>query len=61
MGNDVIQKLTLATKLLNIIVEFAEQGEDYKTLAEKYNYLVEEYLLPLRPIWYVSNTEFDFL
>ena len=61
MRSEFAQKLKLATNLLNTIVEFAEQGEDYSSLAETYNELVEEYLLPLRRIIYISNTEFDFL
>ena len=55
------QKLMLTTKLLEIIIEMAEQGEDYSLIQRNYNELVEEYNLPLQKVRWISNTEFEFI
>lgn len=61
MKKEFVQKLTLATKLLNMIIEFAGQGEDYSLLQRQYNEMITEYNLPLLKIRWISEIEFEFI
>ena len=60
MRQEFVQKLRLATKLMNLILECTEQGEDYSLLMRQYNDLIDEYYLPLPRMVYVSNVRVEF-
>lgn len=61
LNMNIIYKLALAKKLIQIIETMAAQGEDYFLIKKTYNHLVGKYSLPLPGIQYISNTEFTYV
>lgn len=54
-------KMFLAMDLLRIIIQMANQEEDYSLIMREYNDLIEEYELPLFKIKWINSTEFEFI
>lgn len=54
-------KMFLAMDLLKIIIQMANQEEDYSLIMREYNDLIEEYKLSLFKIKWISSTEFEFI
>lgn len=54
-------KMFLAMDLLKIIIQMANQEEDYSLIMREYNDLIEEYELPLLKMKWISPTEFEFI
>ena len=54
-------KMFSAMDLLRIIIQMANQEEDYSLIMREYNDLIEEYELPLFKIKWISSTEFEFI
>lgn len=56
-----MQKIDIAITLLKVIIQMAQQEEDYSLIMREYNGLIEEYDLPLFKIKWISLTEFEFI
>jgi len=56
-----MQKLDIVLSLLKIIIQMANQEEDYSLIMREYNDLIEEYELPLLKMKWISTTEFEFV
>lgn len=55
------QKIKLATKMLNLICEMAEQKEDYSLIQREYNSFIEEQKIPFPKIKWIDTANFEFI
>lgn len=49
------EKMKLAAKTLELIIEYAEQGDDWSLLLREYNDLIDIYDLPMQKIGWDKN------